>query len=160
MQTRAIESQAEKGRKDWNNLRVPIELNTTVSALALAWVTKIPNSSTVILGASSPERLSRSSRTSRRLESVRMPTSPPELCLGLELMGLVSIHSFESHKSLSNLTTRVIYALKIFGGVCTYVKSTDIFFNLKNDMGTWYRLQYILKFIIFSPCCLLRIFKY
>lgn len=33
------------------------ELNTTVSALALAWVAKNPNTSTVILGASSPEQV-------------------------------------------------------------------------------------------------------
>jgi aryl-alcohol dehydrogenase-like predicted oxidoreductase len=33
------------------------ELNTTVSALALAWVARNPNTSTVILGASSKEQL-------------------------------------------------------------------------------------------------------
>ncbi|EDR04450.1 uncharacterized protein LACBIDRAFT_252565 [Laccaria bicolor S238N-H82] len=33
------------------------ELNTTVSALALAWVAKNPNTSTIILGASSPEQV-------------------------------------------------------------------------------------------------------
>ena len=31
--------------------------------------------------------------------------------------------------------------------------------QLKNRKGTWYRLQYILKFITFSPCCLHKIFK-
>jgi aryl-alcohol dehydrogenase-like predicted oxidoreductase len=34
-----------------------IELDTTVSALALAWVTKNPNTSTVILGTSNPEQV-------------------------------------------------------------------------------------------------------
>jgi aryl-alcohol dehydrogenase-like predicted oxidoreductase len=33
------------------------ELNTTVGNLALAWVAKNPNTSTVILGASSPDQL-------------------------------------------------------------------------------------------------------
>ena len=33
------------------------ELHTTVSALALAWVAKNPNTSTVILGASRPEQI-------------------------------------------------------------------------------------------------------
>ena len=33
------------------------ELQTTVSALALAWVAKNPNTSTVILGASKPEQI-------------------------------------------------------------------------------------------------------
>ncbi|KAG6823655.1 hypothetical protein H0H93_003289 [Arthromyces matolae] len=33
------------------------ELQTTPAALALAWVAKNPNTSTVILGASSPEQL-------------------------------------------------------------------------------------------------------
>ena len=33
------------------------ELQTTVAALALAWVAKNPNTSTVILGASKPEQL-------------------------------------------------------------------------------------------------------
>jgi aryl-alcohol dehydrogenase-like predicted oxidoreductase len=39
----------------WSTL--PTELNTTVSALALAWVARNPNTSTVILGASSQEQL-------------------------------------------------------------------------------------------------------
>ena len=34
-----------------------IELQTTISALALAWVAKNPNTSTVILGASRPEQV-------------------------------------------------------------------------------------------------------
>lgn len=34
-----------------------IELQTTMSALALAWVAKNPNTSTVILGASRPEQI-------------------------------------------------------------------------------------------------------
>lgn len=37
--------------------RGPIEINTTVSALALAWVAKNTNNSTVILGASNPEQV-------------------------------------------------------------------------------------------------------
>jgi aryl-alcohol dehydrogenase-like predicted oxidoreductase len=35
----------------------PPELQTTVSALALAWVARNPNTSTVILGASKPEQI-------------------------------------------------------------------------------------------------------
>lgn len=34
-----------------------LELNTTISALALAWVARHPNTSTVILGASKPEQV-------------------------------------------------------------------------------------------------------
>ena len=30
------------------------------------------------------------------LESVQMPTPPPELCVGLELMGLVSVQTGQS----------------------------------------------------------------
>ena len=65
-----------------------------------------------------------------------MPTPPPELCLGLELMGLVSVQTqqspkFASPKSRSNFATRAIYALKIVQGVYIYVKSTNMFFNLK-----------------------------
>lgn len=37
--------------------RLFIELQTTISALALAWVAKNPNTSTVILGASRPEQI-------------------------------------------------------------------------------------------------------
>jgi aryl-alcohol dehydrogenase-like predicted oxidoreductase len=36
---------------------ISVELQTTPSALALAWVAKNPNTSSVILGASSPEQL-------------------------------------------------------------------------------------------------------
>jgi len=34
-----------------------LELQTTITALALAWVAKNPNTSTVILGASRPEQI-------------------------------------------------------------------------------------------------------
>ena len=92
-----------------------------------------------------------------------MPTPPPELCL--ELMGLVSVQARQSPSlQVTNpilyFATRAIYALKIFQGVYIYVKSTNMFFNLKNKMITWYRMQYIPKFITFSICCLQRIFKY
>lgn len=37
--------------------RQGIELNTTAAALALAWIAKNPNTSTVILGASKPQQV-------------------------------------------------------------------------------------------------------
>ena len=40
-----------------NHIFPSLELQTSVSALALAWVAKNPNTSTVILGASKPEQI-------------------------------------------------------------------------------------------------------
>jgi aryl-alcohol dehydrogenase-like predicted oxidoreductase len=38
-------------------LKFRLELQTSIAALALAWVAKNPNTSTVILGASKPEQV-------------------------------------------------------------------------------------------------------
>jgi len=47
----------EKIRKVRELTKIAEELGTTMSALALAWVAKNPNTSTVILGASRPEQV-------------------------------------------------------------------------------------------------------
>ncbi|KAG5644969.1 hypothetical protein DXG03_007341 [Asterophora parasitica] len=47
----------EKIRKVRELTRIAEELQTTTSALALAWVARNPNTSTVILGASSPQQV-------------------------------------------------------------------------------------------------------
>lgn len=41
----------------WKSFIISIELGATPSALALAWVARNPNTSTVILGASSPQQV-------------------------------------------------------------------------------------------------------
>ncbi|KAJ3843288.1 voltage-gated potassium channel beta-2 subunit [Lentinula raphanica] len=56
------ELQEEKGKEMIRKVReltaiAEKELNTTMSALALAWVARHPNTSTVILGASKPEQI-------------------------------------------------------------------------------------------------------
>ncbi|KAF5384866.1 hypothetical protein D9615_000924 [Tricholomella constricta] len=47
----------EKIRKVRELTRIAEELQTTTSALALAWVARNPNTATVILGASSPQQV-------------------------------------------------------------------------------------------------------
>ncbi|KAF9072955.1 NADP-dependent oxidoreductase domain-containing protein [Rhodocollybia butyracea] len=59
---RAKELQEEKGKEMIRKVKeltiiAEKELNTTISALALAWVARHPNTSTVILGASKPEQV-------------------------------------------------------------------------------------------------------
>jgi aryl-alcohol dehydrogenase-like predicted oxidoreductase len=58
----AQELQEEKGKEMVQKIRelttiAEKELNTTISALALAWVARHPHTSTVILGASRPEQI-------------------------------------------------------------------------------------------------------
>ena len=76
-----------------------IELNTTVSALALAWVAKNPNTSTVILGASSPEQVTQNLKalevipklTPEVLEKIeKILGNAPEapVCISFELLFL------------------------------------------------------------------------
>ncbi|KAF9528126.1 voltage-gated potassium channel beta-2 subunit [Crepidotus variabilis] len=59
---RIAKLKSEKGQEEIQKVKeltvlAEKELNTTVSALALAWVAKNPNTSTVILGASNPKQL-------------------------------------------------------------------------------------------------------
>jgi len=60
-------------------LIIPSEFNVTPGALALAWVAKNPNTSTVILGASKPQQIV------DNLEALKvLPKLTPELMAKIE----------------------------------------------------------------------------
>ena len=79
---------------------ITVELNTTVSALALAWVAKNPNTSTVILGASSPEQVTQNLKA---LEVI--PKLTPEVLEKIE-------------KILGNLPEAVVCTFNLCGSFC------------------------------------------